>query len=153
MRTFDARRRAWVYLVATIALCGCGRGEDRDLGSVLEWGEPLPATEAARVSLIKLVATPERFDRRFVQVHGYVVLQEGETAIYLTEEFADKTLRREAIALHIPVDDEAARTSLQELFDGRYATVQGKFEAVDDAEVFMYAGSLEAICITATRKQ
>jgi hypothetical protein len=85
------------------------------------------------VSLIQLIASPQKFDGNLISVHGYLV-RVGEkhdtsaTFLYLHKEDADNKLDNSILV----GSSEHARNDLREL-DRKYVTLTGTFRAVPAA--------------------
>jgi hypothetical protein len=104
-------------------------------------GEPhvpgAPNSAPEFVSLVQLIVTPERFDKKKVQVVGYLHLQFEGNGLFLHEEDASYWNTRNAV--WVQVQDRWANAR-----DG-YVTVVGTFDASKRGHMDMFQGSLNQI--------
>jgi len=96
------------------------------------------ADESEGVSLIKLIATPERYDGKRVRVIGYCWLEFEGDAIYLHEDDYLHGISENAVWLALSDEQRASRTTWR----GRYVLASGVFRAQDRGHFGMFAGSL-----------
>lgn len=103
----------------------------------VEWNVYTPGQA---VSLVALIASPERYDGKKVQVIGYVVLEFEGTAVYLHEEDAKHMLTSNGLWL----DFRQAERSLVKNADSQpqYAIIDGVFHAGMRGHMGLWSGSL-----------
>lgn len=91
------------------------------------------------VSLVALLADPERYDGRKVLVSGFVTLGFEGSGLHLDKSAYEAGLRRNAVWLEKPkwLSAEAARR-----LDRRYGDVAGTFDASGHGHVGAYTGAL-----------
>jgi len=94
------------------------------------------ATPVCYASFVQLLARPQRFHGKEVQVIGYMTLRQEDTALYLTEELARHGGSQDAIWLDLSSAPD---------FTSGWVLVQGRFNAERHGHFAMYAGSLEEI--------
>lgn len=109
-------------------------------------GEPLCITttdlpERCFVSLLALVATPERFHHRHVQVTGYLKLGFENNVLYLSKEASRFGDSESAIW----VDIEGIQNRRLQDLNGRYVIIAGTFNAENRGHLGGFAGTLENI--------
>ena len=109
-------------------------------------GEPLCISsggEANRcfVSFISLVANPEKYAGKRVQVIGFVKLEFEGNALYFSRDAAEVNDSQSAIWL----DVAGLAISQPQTFDHQVVIVAGKFNAENRGHLGMFAGTLEAI--------
>ena len=73
---------AVLAVLATTSL-GCGRSDEPSAAKAL--GKELPSD----VSLVSLIAVPERYNKKKIRVTGFAVYEFEHTALYLTKEHWD----------------------------------------------------------------
>lgn len=78
-----------------------------------------------QVSLIQLIARPEKYDGRLINIIGYLSLDREHSALYLHKEDFDHSLMSNAVSVH---PTEAMLRDRQEL-RGRYVILIGVFRA------------------------
>lgn len=92
------------------------------------------------VSLLQLIATPERFDGRRVRVMGFLHLELEGNALYVHREDLDANLVANAIGI-VP---SPAVTAQRKRLDDRYVLVEGTFQA-SASDTDMGAGALRDV--------
>jgi hypothetical protein len=93
------------------------------------------------VSLVQLIANPERFDGTRVRVVGFCWLEFEGNAIYLHREDCEHRIVNNAVWLQLgwPVAERYASVS------GKYVLVQGVFSAQHRGHMGVFAGSMDEI--------
>jgi hypothetical protein len=97
-----------------------------------------PAQKVSVVSLIQLIATPERFEGRRVQVEGFCRLVFEEQSLYLHRE--DSELLNTANSVWLDVTREG-----REALNDTFARVEGTFTQTQHGHLGMWPGSLGRI--------
>ena len=100
-----------------------------------------PSAEPQDVSMVQMIANPEKFDGHRVRIIGFVKLEFEGNAIYLHQEDFDHGMTRNGLWLNISED---IRTRSKE-FDGHYCLIEGKFNAGAKGHLGMFSGSIEDI--------
>lgn len=95
----------------------------------------------ADVSLIQMLATPERFDGRHVRVVGFVHIEFEGNAVYLHREDFEAGLLRNAIW----VDFRPGALSAARPINDRYVLLEGIFDAQHHGHMGMFGGALRDI--------
>jgi hypothetical protein len=120
-------RLCWSYLtLAAIASV---------MASAASAGEPIYA------SLVQLLATPERFDGKLVQVVGYVHLEFEGNQICLHREDVRVHLSRNCLWLVPPELSADARSQASD----RYNIVIGRFNARSKGHMGLFSGAIEEV--------
>jgi hypothetical protein len=91
------------------------------------------------VSIVELIAAPERFRSRWVRLIGYVVLEFEGTAVYLHEEDYTRAIMRNALWLDV------SRSGPPPLSRPGYAIVEARFEPDRHGHMDLFAGALAEI--------
>jgi len=93
------------------------------------------------VSMIQLIATPERFEGRLVRVAGFCRLEFEGNALYLNREDYEAVLVTNGLLLDI------AGTSLErnKSLSNRYVIVEGRFRARPVDSIGTFPGSIEHV--------
>ena len=106
------------------------------------WMSPQP------VSIVGLLATPERFAGARVQVIGYADLADGEAALYLSKDAQKAADTKSSIGLALTLDEQVNARSL---LNGRYVFVEGTFDlfAPSGAAATERSGYLRNVTMTA----
>jgi hypothetical protein len=104
-------------------------------------GPALLASEPENVSLIQLIATPEKYEGKQIRVVGALWFEFEEQALYLHTEDR-KLLRTEnAVWLKIPPTLKAKARALS---DG-FALVEGRFSSLNEGHFEGFAGSVDDV--------
>jgi hypothetical protein len=88
------------------------------------------------LSLVQLIATPERYDGKFVRVWGYVKLEHEGSAVYLHKEDFEQALTRNGLWLTGPEHGEVSDC---------YALVEGRFDAKDQGHRSLWSGAIDRV--------
>lgn len=94
------------------------------------------------MSLIELIANPLRYDRKQVQVIGFLRLEFEGDALYLHREDFDHAISKNAVSVVRP-SDLSGKQLIQ--VDKKYVIWEGTFNARDRGHMGMFSGSLTHI--------
>lgn len=103
-----------------------------------------------KVSIINLIATPEKYHRKNISVIGFAVLDFENTAVYLSEEDADRGITKNAIWLSIDdfmetMQPERIKEEYMRFYKGDYALIEGVFNAEGKGHFGGYSGTIEDV--------
>lgn len=86
--------------------------------------------EPTRVSLLKLIATPEKYSGKLVAVEGYLHVKFEDSVLYLTKDHADRLMGKEGLWVNYSDEISFLPTSENNLgyFDAKWVTLIGVFE-------------------------
>jgi hypothetical protein len=96
---------------------------------------------AASVSIIQLIATPERFDRRCVRIIGYMHLEFESHGLYLTRADYVQAVTRNGLWLGEAADTTIYRSGINDV----YVIVEGEFRADDHGHMGAFSGGLRQL--------
>jgi len=94
------------------------------------------------VSLINLIATPEKFGGRRIRVIGYLHLEFEGNALYLDQQSFSLAITKNSVWIYLPERETKAK---QQSVSDKYALVQGRFDARDRGHMEMCAGAIGSI--------
>ena len=94
------------------------------------------------VSMVQLLATPEKFDGRPVHVVGYARFISGEGAVYLSDSDGMRQIDKNALALVVTDRQMQKRESR---LDRQYVFVEGIFHADNKGRQELYSGTIDAV--------
>jgi hypothetical protein len=100
-----------------------------------------PASQRIDVSIIQLIATPERFDGKPIRVIGFLHLEFEGNALYLHESDFCHRITSNAIWVGVgspPKDEQAA-------LNNAYVLLEGVFSAQSKGHMGMFAGSVQRV--------
>lgn len=94
----------------------------------------------AFLSLVRLMATPERFDGKVVIVFGWVRIALEEEALYLSRE--SMILSRGPDAIWLRFTEKFLKTTNPKVLDGYYMMLKGTFHKDWNGHMHMCAGGI-----------
>lgn len=107
--------------------------------------EPVKASEEQApvdCSMVRLLATPEKYHDRLVRTYGYVLVEFENWALYLSENDARNGITTNAIWLHSLGDSFKENPKS---YSGKYVFIEGVFNAEHPGHAGLFSGSLEQI--------
>ena len=93
------------------------------------------------VSLIRLIATPEAYDGKFVRVEGYLHNKFEDSALYLSKDDADYLVGQNG--LWVTYGSVTYKQSLAA--DGKPVLLEGTFNKSGHGHMGMFAGELKSV--------
>jgi hypothetical protein len=93
------------------------------------------------VSMVQLLATPEKFDGKLVRVFGFLRLEFEGDALYLHREDDTQGLTRNALW----VDRTEAIEREQEKLNAHYVLIEATFDAEDTGHMGLFGGALKKV--------
>jgi hypothetical protein len=96
------------------------------------------AQKSPTVSLIALIASPERYDGKQVVVSGYMYLQRERSALYLAKADFQHALFKNALYLEVP------NRTVEHIFplNGCYVEITGTFDGKHTGHMGAFSGDL-----------
>ena len=98
------------------------------------------SAQVFNVSLVQLIANPDRYDRKPVQVTGYCSLEFEGLAIYLHRD--DERYGNTKNAVWLDLSEDLLRTAE---FRKGHCLVKGVFNAKDEGHMGLFSGALTEI--------
>jgi hypothetical protein len=99
------------------------------------------AEMAEDVSMVQLIATPEKFDGKFVRVFGFLNLEFEGDSLYLHREDLVQSLVRNGVWVHRTEAMERDRKKLNR----HYVLIEGIFDAQDHGHMGLSGGAIKGI--------
>jgi|CXWL01.1.fsa_nt_gi hypothetical protein len=93
------------------------------------------------VSMLQLIATPEKFDGKLVQVVGYLRIDFEENALYFHKEDYEHLIVNNGVWLHL--GKEVCQKPVD--LNLKYVKVVGRFDAEHGGHMDLYSGSISNI--------
>src|SRR5262245_34650610 len=121
-----------VLAVAVVAACAVKGTATQEKGGADGSSPQRPLA----LSLVQLIATPERYDGKFVRVWGYVRLEHEGSAVYLHKEDFERSLSRNGLWLTGPEQGEVSDC---------YALVEGRFDARNKGHLGLWSGAIDRV--------
>ena len=90
------------------------------------------------VSIVQLIATPEKFDGKIVRIVGFMCIAFEGDAIYLHREDFEQSLVRNALWVNLPEDRD-------ESLSQKYVILEGTFDATDHGRMGLFSGAIKKV--------
>jgi len=129
-----------LFLVLTMTACGQANKDSIDETEMKPY-QLLDIQE--NVSLVKLIASPEKYNGKRIQVIGYLHLEFEGNAIYLHQEDYKHGISENSFW----VEFSSKLTKKRDLnkFNNRYVIIIGTFKANEKGHMGMFGGTLDNI--------
>jgi hypothetical protein len=101
-----------------------------------------PDIQAQEVSIVRLIATPERYDGKTIRLIGYLHLEFEGNAIYLHREDFDRGIFEDSVWINLPNDINPGQ---RKAVNDHYVICTAKFVAGRHGHMGMFAGELEDV--------
>src|SRR5262249_45702212 len=88
--------------------------------------------------MIQLIATPDKFDGKFVRVIGFLVIAFEGDSIYLHQDDFEKGIPRNGLWVNIPENTDPKLSM-------HYALVEGIFDASDHGHMDAFPGAIRKV--------
>jgi hypothetical protein len=98
--------------------------------------------EPTDVSLINLIAAPERYNGKLVRILGYLNLEFEGNALYLHKEDYDNSLFKNGVWIDLPRKEAIEKTKE---FSKRYVIIEGVFDMNNTGHMALFSGSITKI--------
>jgi hypothetical protein len=104
--------------------------------------------QTTTVSIIQLIANPERYDGKVVRFEGVTNIEFEGNGIYLSKEHWKA--HAQSFAIWMDLNDEL--TKGRKWLNGKYCVVEGVYHAADRGHMGLYMGSLSDIAMFSARE-
>jgi hypothetical protein len=94
------------------------------------------------VSLINLIATPEKYQGKIVRVEGYLDIEFEGNAIYIHKEDYEHSLLKNAIWIDFSRDE---MTKYTKAFNEKYVIIEGVFDMNNNGHMGLFSGTIGKI--------
>lgn len=109
------------------------------VGAILAAG-PLMAKEAVQdVSIIQLVASPEKYEGKAIRVFGFLRLEFEGNGLYLHREDYEKALYKNGLWVQLPMTGENQKCNL------KYVLIEGTFDSKDQGHLGLWSGAIKDV--------
>lgn len=92
------------------------------------------------ISMIALLANPDKYNGKLVRIVGYVNIEYEGTAVYFHKEDKLFSIRKNAIALHLRKEDGNNTKNI----NGNYVLIEGVFDS-NTGHMGLFGGSIHSI--------
>jgi hypothetical protein len=108
--------------------------------AAIQCGAPLFANEPLGVSLVQLIATPERYHGKLVRVVGFLRIEFEGDALYLHEEDYRHRINKNAIWIDVPPEARNKHS-----LNNRYVIAEGVFDGDRRGHFDAYSGTRKGV--------
>jgi hypothetical protein len=130
-------------LLSINAFIGCTR-TDTNKTKISSNTKPMfPTNEDFNISLIKLIANPEKYNGKTIRVKGYLNLEFEGNALYFHKEDYDKGMNKNSIWIDIPKEIHEKATFQN--CSKQYVIIEGKFDMNNNGHMSMFSGAITKI--------
>src|SRR5437660_12835528 len=102
---------------------------------------PMEAQEPTDVTLVQLIANPDKFDGRLIRVIGFLRLEFEGNVLYLHREDYENAI----LGNGIWVDVTPALTKKEAALDMNYVLPEGVFSSGDRGHMGMWSGTIKQV--------
>ncbi len=95
------------------------------------------------ISLIRLIATPEKYDGKRIQVIGYLHIEFEGTAIYLHKEDFENHISENSFSVNF--SKKLTKKKNIQIYNNKYVIIIGTFKMNDKGHMGMFSGTLDNI--------
>ncbi len=133
-----------LIVLEILQIASCRQGTDSRHGTKDFSASPsIIKTNTIDVSLIRLIATPEKFDGKKVRVKGFLNLEFEGTAIFLNKEDSENYIPKNAI--WIDVSKKFIYAVHSSILNQRYVVLEGVFDVNNLGHESTYSGGIKNI--------
>lgn len=100
-------------------------------------------TKNLSVSIIELIANPEKYNGKAIQVEGFLNIEFEGTALYLHKEDLDYSISKNAIWVSFKSKEEVFE--LKDKFGRKYVLLEGTFSSESNGHFGLFSGSIRDI--------
>jgi hypothetical protein len=130
-----------IFLFISLLAIGCQRSKQRINNSVCQGlFPPVDTIHVQDVSLVNLIATPEKYHQRKIRVIGFLHLEFEGNCLYLHRDDFEYGMSKNAIWLNLTTKDKELRRLSNE-----YVILEGTFESKMTGHMGMNSGSITNI--------
>lgn len=132
------KRLTGFLLIFILCLSACSKAGDLNIGS----GENPADQNALDISIINLIATPEKYHGKVVRVIGIGNLEFEGNAVYLSR---DDYKYVSSNGLWIELGGRSTPYDEAKKFNGKYVIIEGTFDKDDTGHFGMWSGSIKKV--------
>lgn len=126
-----------VVVAVALALSIAGGGIRRS-----EYRERRARAREMNVSLVRLLANPEKYDGKEVQVTGVARLEFEGHALYLTKEHYENWITKNALWIDLGYGDLRAKAKELAAYNGQYVIIRGVFDKDVTGHMGLFSGAI-----------
>ena len=134
-------QKNFLYLLVFVAFASCKKSEIKNERSEKQIQSDLRASDDYYVSLIRLIANPEKYENRKIQVIGFLNLQFEGNAIYINESDFETGSTKNAIWVAIP---DSIKTRMEK-YNEQTVLLEGTFDMIHLGHGQNYGGTIRKI--------
>ena len=97
---------------------------------------------ADNLSIVQLIANPERYDGKRVQLIGFLRIEFEGTAVYLHREDYERGIEKNALWINIPTGMSKAQS---DAVNGQYVICLGTFDPAHHGHMGLFSGEIKNV--------
>ncbi len=101
--------------------------------------------DALNVSIISLIAEPEKYDGKNIRVRGFLNVEYEAMGIYLNEEDYKNCVTKNAVWLNFDYDKLGTDFKQIQRLNKKYVDIEGVFNRSYNGHFGMYSGTIENV--------
>ncbi len=105
----------------------------------LFFNKELYADEPEQISIINLIATPEKYEGKLIMIFGYVKLEFEATSVYLTKSDMENYICKNGLWLNGIGSDEWKK------YDGQLCLIEGIFDSTMTGHMGACSGGIKNV--------
>jgi len=129
-----------LFLVLLLNSCD-GQTKSKSTDSTVKVDQSYRYKEDYEVSLIRLIANPEKYDGKHIKVIGFLNLEFEGDAIYLHKEDYQASISKNGLWVDISRGDFAKYNKCNK----KYVILEGVFDAEDTGHMGLFGGAIKNI--------
>lgn len=127
-----------ILLVIFLFISLSSYGQVKPNDTIISKSKAIKEQESTRISIIQLIANPEKYHGKRVTAEGYLILEFEGTALYLGREDYEHGLRKNAVWVDIKADRS-------HIYHKEYASITGVFDKNINGHFGAFSGCLKDI--------
>ena len=134
-------KRLWQIIDTTVLfiVVVCPAASAQMAGYLSKTAHP---ASADNVSIVQLIANPERYDGKSVQLIGFLRIEFEGTAVYLHREDYERGIEKNALWINLPTGMSEAQA---DAVNGQYVICLGTFDAAHQGHMGLFSGEIKNI--------
>jgi hypothetical protein len=131
-----------ILILLAFSLNACSQNKTTHKATETEKEEVIPFRQFD-ISLIRLIATPEKYDGKQIQVRGYINLEFEGNAIYLHKEDYTKSLTSNGF--WVDFSKEISEKKNLNDYNKKYVIIVGTFDMKSNGHMGLFGGTIKNI--------
>jgi len=139
MTNFKRSYLTKVGLLIIVSFTQCKENTGNKEGNINE--QAITYVDEKKISIIKLIANPTLYDKRTVQIKGFVNIEFENNAIFLNKEDCENGIDKNGIWIQISKDNINKLSN----FNKKYVRLEGIFDMTNNGHDGNFSGAITKI--------